>query len=36
MISKIGYFEAVCAYAMTHKDIGEQARALMKKLHKSL
>lgn len=33
--SKIGYFEAVCAYALTHKEIGEQARALIKGFGKS-
>ena len=27
--SKLGYFKAVCAYAVDHKDIGEEARALI-------
>lgn len=27
--SKFGYFKAVCAYAVDHKDIGEEARALI-------
>ena len=27
--SKLGYFKAVCAYAVDHKDIGEDARALI-------
>ena len=28
--SKLGYFEAVMAYARTHGDIGEGARALIR------
>ncbi|PHR92559.1 MAG: UTP--glucose-1-phosphate uridylyltransferase [Robiginitomaculum sp.] len=27
--SKLGYFEAVCAYAVDHEEIGEEARALI-------
>jgi len=30
--SKYGYFEAVCAYAMDHPEIANEARALLKKL----
>ena len=30
--SKLGYFKAVCAYAVDHDEIGEGARALLKSL----
>ncbi len=30
--SKLGYFKAVCAYALDHEEIGEDARALLKSL----
>lgn len=30
--SKLGYFKAICAYAMNHKDIGEGARELIREL----
>ena len=30
--SKLGYLEAVIAFAKTHKDIGEDARALIKRM----
>ncbi|PHR61605.1 MAG: UTP--glucose-1-phosphate uridylyltransferase [Robiginitomaculum sp.] len=30
--SKLGYFEAVCAYAIDHAEIGDGARALLKKM----
>ncbi len=30
--SKLGYFKAVCAYAVDHEEIGDGARALLKSL----
>lgn len=30
--SKLGYLEAVIAFAKTHKDIGEEARAMIKRM----
>jgi UTP--glucose-1-phosphate uridylyltransferase len=34
--SKIGYLEAVLAFAQTHREIGEQACALIKRMSKDL
>ncbi len=33
--SKLGYFKAVCAYAVDHEEIGEGAKALIKALNTS-
>jgi UTP--glucose-1-phosphate uridylyltransferase len=30
--SKLGYFKAVCAYAVDHDEIGDDARGLIKGL----